>query len=128
MRLIDSILNFLANKSEIIADKGTTNGWDWIKYADGRCVITSFRLIELAEGTKEPTTGLCCHKSEVISLPFSVSGAKVWIEKADAQIKWCVGLNVNNFETLNSLSFWACDFVQIESSNYWSLKIEGTWK
>lgn len=37
MRLIDSILNFIANKSEIIADKGTTNGWDWIKYADGTC-------------------------------------------------------------------------------------------
>lgn len=37
MRLIDSILNFLAIKSEIIADKGTTGDWNWVKYADGSC-------------------------------------------------------------------------------------------
>ena len=37
MNLIDSILNFIANKSEIIADKGTTGDWNWVKYADGSC-------------------------------------------------------------------------------------------
>lgn len=37
MNLIDSILSFIANKSEIIADKGTTGDWNWVKYADGSC-------------------------------------------------------------------------------------------
>lgn len=37
MNLIDPILNFIANKSEIIADKGATGDWNWVKYADGSC-------------------------------------------------------------------------------------------
>lgn len=127
MKLIDSILNFIANKSEIVADKGTTNSWDWIKYADGRCVITSFRLIELAEGTEEPTTGLYYHKTEEIPLPFHVDSAKVWVNKADAQLKWQMGMAVDMF-SMDTLSFWAGDFTQKGSTNYWCIRIEGTWK
>ena len=37
MKLIDSMLNFLSNKSVIAAEKGTTGDWNWIKYADGTC-------------------------------------------------------------------------------------------
>ena len=129
MKLIDSILNFLANKSEIIADKGTTNDWDWIKYADGRCELIAMKQVALQTGQEiKAETGIYYHRSESIPLPFSVSNAKVWIEKADAQLKWCTGLNGNITETLNSLSFWACDFSQINSSNFWSIKIEGAWK
>ena len=49
MRLIDSILNFLASKSEIIADKGTTNGWEWVKYADGTCDMWGNVVLEAQE-------------------------------------------------------------------------------
>lgn len=128
MRLIDSILNFLAAKSEIIADKGTTDGWDWVKYADGRCELNSTRQVALQAGRELTGTGIYYHQSESILLPFSVSGAKVWIGKTDAQLKWCAGLSSNITKTLNSLSFWACDFAQINSTNFWSVKIEGRWK
>lgn len=128
MRLIDSILKFLADKSEIIAEKGTTDGWDWIKYADGRCELNAARQVALQAGQEVTGTGVYYHRSESIPLPFSVSNAKIWIEKADAQLKWCSGLNGTVIETLSSLSFWACDFSQMASTNFWSFKIEGTWK
>ena len=128
MRLIDSILKFLADKSEIIAEKGTTDGWDWIKYADGRCELNATRQVALQAGQEMTGTGVYYHQSESIPLPFGVSNAKIWIEKADAQLKWCSGLNSSIVETLSSLAFWACDFNQIASTNFWSIKIEGTWK
>lgn len=129
MKLIDSILNFLAGKSEIIADKGTTDGWDWIKYADGRCELDAVKQVALQTGQEIVAgTRIYYHRSESIPLPFGVSNTKIWIEKADAQIKWCGGLNGNITETFNSLSFWALDFSQTNSTNFWSIKIEGTWK
>lgn len=59
MRLIDSILNFIANKSEIIADKGTTGDWNWVKYADGSCEMWgNIALGEQVVQVKELANGL----------------------------------------------------------------------
>lgn len=113
---------------DYITSKGTTSGWNWVKWASGKVYLGGIFTSAFGTGTAWGTGGLYFHKtSSPIAFPFTVNNARANINQNGALLNSVLGTEITtsqiDFYTLNAIS----GTLTSAQAGVWCINVIGTY-